>query len=592
MMNRSVLTPRWKMAAALLLGVMVIPGCASRGDNSTQAGPATSAAAAPSPPRWEEPERPSFGDLGPQTSIAEAPATSIEESLDDTGYDPGRAYSLRVRETDVRAVLLAIARESDLSIVIEPDVAGAVTQDIVGVTLPVLLDSLLTPIGLEYRVENRVLKIRPRQMETRFFFLDIVQTDRNGSRSMGVSTGGQGNRGGQNGGLANGGASGTGGAGAGGLNGGVGGQGGGGNGGGSASVQSNDPSFVWDDITQGVGFLMGAGYGGGFGGGGLDPLNPNRQLLRGGLGGFGGAGGFGADGPALHVNRSAGTIMVRHYPDVLEEIGEYLASVEEIAQRQVLIEAKIVEVLMHQEFAAGVDWSAVFTDLGLTAGQTVGSSALNIFQAGIQRQNFNAVLGAMSNQGDVDVLSSPSVVTMNNQVALLSVGTQEVFFTSQTTFNNQGGLAQTTTSPGTVTNGVILSVTPQVAADGWVTMSIQPAITNLAGEAISPNGDRFPIMDVRVTDNVIRVREGETIFIGGLLEDVTRESVTKTPILGDIPILGSLFKRKDRSSRKSDLVVMITPTVLNGDRVRELMRDQLQRLEMRRRSRPGVRRGQ
>ena len=284
--------------------------------------------------------------------------------------------------------------------------------------------------------------------------------------------------------------------------------------------------------------------------------------------------------------------MVRHYPSVLDEIGEYLATVEEIAQRQVLIEAQIVEVLMHQEFAAGVDWSTVFSDLGLTVGQTVGASGLNIFQAGIERQNFNAVLGAMSNQGDVDVLSSPSVVTMNNQIALLSVGTQEVFFTSQVIFNNQGGLTQTVTNPGTVTNGVILSVTPQVAADGWVTMSIQPAITNLAGEAISANGDRFPVMDVRVTDNVIRVREGETIFIGGLLEDVTRESVSKTPILGDIPILGSLFKRKDRSSRKSDLVVMITPTVLNGDRVRELMRDQLQRLEMRGRSRLDSRRSQ
>ena len=167
----------------------------------------------------------------------------------------------------------------------------------------------------------------------------------------------------------------------------------------------------------------------------------------------------------------------------------------------------------------------------------------------------------------------------------MSVGTQEVFFTTTTVFNGQGNLAQTITTPGTVTNGVILSVTPQISADGWVTMSIQPAISNLAGEAVSPNGDRFPIMDVRVSDNVIRVREGETIFIGGLLEDVVSETVTKMPILGDIPILGALFRRKDVRNRKSDLVVMITPTVLHRERVREIMRDQLQRIEMRRRSR-------
>ena len=197
----------------------------------------------------------------------------------------------------------------------------------------------------------------------------------------------------------------------------------------------------------------------------------------------------------------------------------------------------------------------------------------------------------MANQGEVNVLSSPSVVTLNNQVALLSVGTQEVFFTTTTVFNGQGNLAQTFTTPGTVTNGVILSVTPQISADGWVNMSIQPAITNLAGEAVSPSGDRFPIMDVRATDNVIRVREGETIFIGGLLEDVVQEEQTKTPVLGDVPILGSLFKRVDKSNRKADLVIMITPTIMNGERVREMMRDQLQRIEMRRRSGSGVRRG-
>ena len=97
------------------------------------------------------------------------------------------------------------------------------------------------------------------------------------------------------------------------------------------------------------------------------------------------------------------------------------------------------------------------------------------------------------------MLSSPSVVTLNNQMALLSVGTQEVFFTTSTVFNGQGNLAQTITTPGTVTNGVILSVTPQVAANGWVTMSVQPAVTNLAGFETSPNGDRFPRMDVRVS---------------------------------------------------------------------------------------------
>jgi len=570
-MKRSTRDNRFGWVAALVLALGILPACASGGSSpepSTTSPPAN-------PPSWDAPQD-SAWSAGPV--MTEAPALALEESLDESGYDPNKTYELRVRDTDVRAVLLAIARESDLSIVIEPDVIGAVTHDIKGVSLPVLLDSLLEPLDLEYRVEAGVLKIRGRTMETRLFFLDIVQTDRTGTRNIGVNTGGnQGNQLGGNGG-----------------NGGVGGGLAGGQNGGSASVQSTDPSFMWDFIAEGVGFLMGSGSGGGFGGGGFDPNDPlNQNRRRGGLGGFGGGGGgFGAEGPALHVNRAAGTIMVRHYTNILDEIGEYLDSIEKIAQRQVLIEAQIVEVVMHDNFSAGVDWNIVFEDLGVALGQTVGATGINVFQAAISRGNFNAVVGAFANQGEVNVLSSPSVVTLNNQMALLSVGTQEVFFTTTTVFNGQGNLAQTITTPGTVTNGVILSVTPQIAADGWVTMSIQPAVTNLAGFETSPNGDRFPRMDVRVSDHVIRVPEGETIFIGGLLEDVISEDETKTPLLGDIPILGSLFKRVDKESRKADLIVMITPTILNEDRIRELARDNLQRVEMRRRSKAGNRAGQ
>ena len=575
-MNRSERQRKLTLVALLVLAVGVLPACASGSSE-----PQTAAAAPPpaTPPTWGEQQDSSWG--GPAPMMSEAPALALEETLDESGYDPNKTYDLQVRDTDVRAVLLAIARESDLSIVIEPDVTGAVTHDIKGVTLPVLLDSLLKPLDLEYRVEANVIKVRGRTMETRLFFLDIVQTDRAGTRSIGVNTGNQGTGGGVNG-L-------TGGA-AGGI-----GNAGGGQNGGQASVTSTDPSFMWEQITEGVAFLMGGGFGAGIGGAGFDATDPfNRNRARGGLGGFGGfgGGGLGQDGPALHVNRAAGTIMVRHYTDVLDEIGEYLDSIEKIAQRQVLIEAQIVEVVMHNNFSAGVDWTMVFDDLGLALGQNVGAGGINVFQAAISRGNFNAVIGAFANQGEVNVLSSPSVVTLNNQMALLSVGTQEVFFTTSTVFNGQGNLAQTITTPGTVTNGVILSVTPQVAADGWVTMSVQPAVTNLAGFETSPNGDRFPRMDVRVSDHVIRVPEGETIFIGGLLEDVVSDDETKTPLLGDVPILGNLFKRRDKEARKADLIVMITPTVLNEDRIRELVRDQRQRLEMRRRSKSGGRAGQ
>ena len=550
-----------------MMACLLLPSCASTGQQNG------GVAAAPSVlPRTAEAPQAVSGERPMVPSIAqEVPATTIEEEL-ETIYDPGRTYNLTVRDTDVRAVLLAIARESDMSIVIEPDVEGAVTNDIRGVTLPVLLDSLLVPLGLEYRVENGVLKIRSYGMETRLFFVDIVQTDRTGTRSIGVSTGQQGNGGG----FVGGGGGGLGG-------GGFGGQAGGG---GSSSVQSTDPSFVWDDITEGVLFLMGGGYGG-VGGGFADATDPEDLRRRRGAtgGGFGFGGGI--DQPALHVNRSAGTIMVRHYPGILDEIGEYLASVEEIVQRQVLIEAQIVEVTLREEFSAGVDWSTVFNDLGLSAAQNVAATGSNIFQLSLERGDVNAVLGALENQGEVNVLSSPSVVTMNNQVALLSVGSQEVYFSTTTIIDpTTGRIIATTTQPQTVTNGVILSVTPQISADGWVTMSIQPAVTERTGEAVSREGERFPVMDVRVADNVIRVREMDTIFIGGLLSDVLRQTKTKTPILGDIPGIGFLFRRTEISNRKSDLIIMITPTILSGQRVRELMRDQIQRIESRRRTRP------
>ena len=159
-------------------------------------------------------------------------------------------------------------------------------------------------------------------------------------------------------------------------------------------------------------------------------------------------------------------------------------------------------------------------------------------------------------------------MAMNNEPAVMRVGTQDVFFVTTSQVDaSSGQVLQTVVTPQTINEGVTLSVTPQIAADGVINMSIMPSITERTGTATSRLGDQVPIVSVRETDTLVRVHEGETIVIAGLMQDRTSVDKSKVPILGDVPLVGGLFRREERTKRKTDLVILLTPTVMTRDEI-------------------------
>jgi MSHA biogenesis protein MshL len=460
------------------------------------------------------------GQEGPVITNRQLPATQLEQTQQVQA--PGTRFRVEFAEADLRAVLSALAQYHGLNLVMPPTITGTVTVDLNNVTLQEALDAILTPRNMQYRIEGNLLRVDLLQMENRTFSFDYITTQRSLSRSVNASsTAGGGSSVG-----AGAGASGTGGF-------------GGGGGGSSTSISGTEATNLLTDVETGL------------------------TSLKSATGKF-------------VFNKMAGLIFATDFPKNLDAIGLYLETIESAVHRQVVIEAKVIEVKLNEDSQTGVNWSAVLGN-ALRIEQNLGIQGT--IQATATFKDFNAVLSALRNQGTVDVLSSPTVATLNNQPAVIRVGTQDIFFTTTTQVDPRTGtIVQTAVTPSAINEGIVLDVTPQISDDNIITMNIHPTITERTGQATSPRGDSVPIVDVRETDVVVRVAEGETVMIGGLISSRKIETTNKIPVLGDVPFVGGLFRRSATENRKTDLVILLTPRVLNVrtavDYARERMEQQ------------------
>ncbi len=443
-----------------------------------------------------------------------------------------RLLSFSVKGIDVREVLRGLAQASELNIVFDPDISGSVTIDLKDVTLADALELILGPLGLEYRRERNVIRVRKPQLETRIFSLDYVNLMRSGTSTMSVSAS----------------AAATGGVSIGGTTGPtpvV----GGGLAGGSVSVDSKQREIeFYKDIADDLKPL----------------LSPQGRLA---------------------VNKQSGTVAVTDFPANLRQVAAFLEKVTGTILRQVLINAQVLEVALSDSFRFGIDWTVVAEILAsqgtLTALQRL-SPNTGLFQIGVTGSDYSVVIDTISTQGEVNVLSNPRVTALNNQKAVIRVARDDVFFVTQVSIVEQGGqlIERTTqTIPQVVSIGVTLDVTPQIASDGTVTMHIHPIVTDKLGDAVSPTGETAPIVSIRETDTLVRVADGQTVIIGGLMEDKDDDRVEKVPVIGDIPYLGGLFRKTTKTGRKSELVILLTPTVLVGDRVQQTATDAIEKAE-------------
>lgn len=276
------------------------------------------------------------------------------------------------------------------------------------------------------------------------------------------------------------------------------------------------------------------------------------------------------------INRLSGTIIVTASKKKLEKVDQYLTTVKKVMNRQVLVEARIIEVELNDSLKYGVDWSFIdkIGDIGVVLNsQNFTSSALGglpITTAAIKGNKVSSLLTALEGQGEVRTLSNPRVSILNGQTSLLSVGRNVKFLSEiKTTTNTQNGVLTTTvdTKTESILSGVIIGIVPFISDNGEIIMNITPIITDLVSQeerVFGQNSITLPTVDLRELSTTVKVRDGEMVVIGGLISKKEVMTDDKVPLLGDIPWLGTaLFTRKSKSNTKRELVVILQPAIVS-----------------------------
>ena len=281
----------------------------------------------------------------------------------------------------------------------------------------------------------------------------------------------------------------------------------------------------------------------------------------------------------FNVDKKAALLQATDFPDRLDQIQLYLDAVQHRATRQVQIQAMVIEVVLNDEFAGGLDWPLLIERAGdsIAPTQNTVPAAGGAMTVGLNIRNFAGLLSAFGTQGTVNLMASPTVNALNNEPAMMRVGTQDVYF--KTTATDAGtGRAVRTAEPQAITEGVVLNVTPQIASDGMVNMSIAPSLTERTGQATSRFGDTVPILSVREANTTVRVHDRETVVVAGLMDQRVRPESRKVPLLGDIPGIGGMFRGEKTRRRKTELIILLTPTIMTPARIAQATATELEQV--------------
>lgn len=542
--------PPWyrQIPAFSLAGALVLTGCETTRPKhaepsysllGTNRAPATAA-----PPRMTSTIAPGpvSGYPGATSDRTGPPgARSLTDGLADASAQPrpdGRLFSFSAKELDIKDALALFARSNELNIVADPDVTGTISVDFRNLTIEKSMEAILATFGYYAEVDGGLIRVRNRRTE--FFTVDYLRLVRsgNGSTTANISSGSGSVGGGGSGGGSGGGAP----AGPGG-----GGEGGGGGGDStSVSINKSDSVNFWTELETEL-----------------------KSML--------------STTGRMAINRVAGTIMVTDQKDNVDRISDYLKHIKKTLHRQVDLEAQIFEVVLNDEFHFGIDWQNVMAKAQDVAASTGGagtgipSSNLTVnnpiggnnpgqpaLSLAITKDQTKVVIDALKEMGNLEVVSQPRIRTLNNQAAMIKVGTDKPFFRKSTviTASTGGTQTQSEVEVRSITIGTILALTPQISDDGWITMDISPVITRLVATATGPDQSTAPEVDIKQASSLVRIPQGATVVIGGLIQNEHYKSTRKVPGLGDIPILGYPFRGVYDNTRKTELVIFITPTIV------------------------------
>ncbi|MFQ2044345.1 pilus (MSHA type) biogenesis protein MshL [Aeromonas veronii] len=462
---------------------------------------------------------------------------------------------LRIAAHDVEAVEFfgSLFKGSRYSVAVHPGVAGLVSVELKDVTLPEVLAVVGDMYGFDVQRKGNVFHIYPAGLRTETIPVNYLMMSRRGLSRTSVSTGGvtandsnnssdssfdsaSNNNSGSNSSTSN--------------------NSSGDNNNGTL-IETDTNSDYWTDLRDSLQTLIGTG-----------------------------------DGRAVITSPQAGLVTIRAYPKELKAVREFLTQSESHLKRQVVLEARIIEVALNEGYEQGVDWSGLSAswdgNKGITGGQSLANTQLpstpnQIFSAlgggagfKISDGNFNVAVNLLKTQGDVNTLSSPRVTATNNQKAVIKVGTDEYYVTNAST-------TITTTSTGTdktpnveltpFFSGIALDVTPQIDEEGKVLLHIHPSVIDTEEQNkvidMGTSGGKLQLplakSSIRESDTVVQANNGDIIVIGGLMKTDKQEIVSKVPLLGDIPWVGEAFTNRRESTKKVELVIMLKPTVVEKD---------------------------
>lgn len=253
----------------------------------------------------------------------------------------------------------------------------------------------------------------------------------------------------------------------------------------------------------------------------------------------------------------------------IREIGRIIEAFD-VKRQQVLIEAKIVQIILTDQQKLGVDWEAVvdkFNDMSIKSNFDIldpagKSGSLSI--GTLSEDNYEVLLEALDSQGDTNILSSPRITSVNGQEAKILVGSSEPYVTSTSTTPTSGPTT-IAESVNFIEVGVKLYVTPQIHKDRFITMKLKPEVSSVTRTLKTGNNNTIPVVDTSEAETTVTVKDGVTIVIGGLIKEEAINSKNKVPVLGDIPVVGLAFQNSDELKRKTEIVVFLTPRIITGD---------------------------
>ncbi|KJG12898.1 pilus (MSHA type) biogenesis protein MshL [Photobacterium iliopiscarium] len=484
----------------------------------------------------------------PLLALPDAVNADLMPALDTDQVLPTHAlekrFRVNARNVDANVFFSSLVQGTPFNIVIHPSVSGLISLQLKDVTLDEVLNVIDDVYGYSITRKGNIIQVFPATLRTDIIPVDYLQLQRQGVSLTSITTGSIANENNTNS---------------------------------NVDVDNNDAILNQDLSTTTGGTTIKTTSESDF-------WQQLEKVVRGMIGH--------GDGRNVMVSPQAGLISVRAFPNELREVKQFLGISQQRLIRQVVLEAKIMEVTLNDSYQQGINWQNISRSIGgtnIVIGSTpiVDASAIAALPGGnaisnllggqtnitISDGNFTSVLSFLETQGDLNVLSSPRVTAANNQKAVIKVGGDEYFVTNVSSSNVSGD--NSTAAPDIELtpffSGISLDVTPQIDDQGGVLLHVHPAVVDIKNEIKAVDlGAKFGVYKlplakstIRESDSIIHARSGDVVVIGGLMKTAMTDQVSKVPLLGDIPLVGNLFRNINKVKQKTELVILLKPTVVS-----------------------------